>query len=71
MFVGGETQDCMAEMREQMTWRDASAHYRNELSNQGWRIPHDDEELLRAEKDGMYISLYPAEGTIYFILGEL
>lgn len=70
MFVGGEMQDCMAEMRGQVKWQDAAAHYRNEFSDQGWRIAHDDGEL-RAEKDGMYISLDPAEGTVYFILGEL
>lgn len=71
MFVGGETQDCMAEVRGQVTGPEVFAHYRNEFKNQGWSITRDSQGILRGARDGMFVELYNAEGTVYFILEEL
>ena len=68
LFVGGETQDCMAEVRGPVSSAKVFAHYRKEFERQGWRIIRERGGLLWAERDGMDINLYPAEGRVYVVL---
>lgn len=70
MFVGGETQDCMAEIHGPVDNSEVFAHYRKEFQRHGWRITREYTGFLWAERDGMYINLYDPEGRIYFILEE-
>ena len=71
MFVGGETQDCMAQIRGPVRGAEVFTHYREEFKQHGWRITREEQGFLWAERDGMYINLYAAEGRTYFILEEL
>ena len=56
---------------EKFSGKLVDAHYREEFKQQGWRITREEQGFLWAERDGMYINLYAAEGRTYFILEEL
>jgi hypothetical protein len=71
MFVGGETQDCMAQIHGPVRGAEVFTHYREEFQQHGWRITREEQGFLWAERVGMYINLYAAGGRTYFILEDL
>jgi hypothetical protein len=67
LFVS-PSQGCMAETTPARTEGiDVAGHYRSEFRKQGWRV--DEDEGLWAERDGVYVNVYNAEGRVYFIVG--